>query len=220
MRPRLPNLLAQPKIKPFSLSIEAQAAIARILGHHNLSVIISLPEKEPVTIARAIEVAVSIYLATINITKSTTRANVLHTLKQLRKKGRARTEALELLASERAGVDYVTHNALHPLAIAVLAGEDVEAQLSMAVQQRAAEIAAHPRIEATTEALRQFCGVLRCIFNHSTDHLKGRITAEEAWQHCRRFAMEVMDSSGIDSTGFIAHPARLTEYLGTEVSLP
>jgi hypothetical protein len=66
--------------------------------------------------------------------------------------------------------------------------------------------------------MRFFCGQLRLIFNHCTDHLKGRITQEEAWHHCRQFALAVFSAAGIIHADFDAHPERLTEYLGTDVS--
>jgi hypothetical protein len=55
------------------------------------------------------------------------------------------------------------------------------------------------------------------IFNSATDHLKGHITTEEAWRQCQKFALEVFTVAGIDHRDFDRHPARLTEYLGTEV---
>jgi hypothetical protein len=56
------------------------------------------------------------------------------------------------------------------------------------------------------------------IFNVATDHLKGRVSTDEAWRVCREFALEVLAIGGIDHADFDAHTERLTEYLGTDVS--
>jgi hypothetical protein len=119
-------------------------------------------------------------------------------------------ESLELFADERAGVDYTTHNAIQPLAKAVLDGRpganDILAQASLS---RASDLAAHPRVATSTEPMR---------FNGSTAHLKGRITQEEAWHRCRQFAIEIFTAASIDHADFDAHPERLTDYLETDVS--
>jgi hypothetical protein len=59
---------------------------------------------------------------------------------------------------------------------------------------------------------------LRVIFNVATPQFRQSITIDEAWHYCRRFAMEVFITAGIDHADFVAHPERLTEYLGTDVS--
>ena len=80
------------------------------------------------------------------------------------------------------------------------------------------ELRAHRRVAPPTESLRFFCGVLRLIFNQSgSPALRGSL--DESWQRCRKFAMEVFTVAGIDHADFDAHPERLTEYLGTDVSV-
>jgi hypothetical protein len=47
-----------------------------------------------------------------------------------------------------------------------------------------------------------------------------RTTPDKTWQSCRRFALEVLTAAEIEHADFLAHPERLTEYLGTDVSVP
>jgi len=83
--------------------------------------------------------------------------------------------------------------------------------------KRAEELRTHKRIAPPTESLRFFCGVLRLIFNQSgSPALQGSL--DQSWHHCRKFAMEVFTVAGIDHADFDAHPERLSEYLGTDVS--
>lgn len=123
------------------------------------------------------------------------------------------------LFDDRSGVDYVTHSALQPLASAVLENRpSTKKALAHAARKRIEELEQHKRVEPATESLRHFCGWLRIIFNEATPHLRQSITVDEAWRNCRSFALEVFSVAGIEHADFVAHPERLTEYLGTNVS--
>jgi hypothetical protein len=168
---------------------------------------------------KSIEHAVNCHRAIASGSASTTVANALLGLRHLENLGHRREEVLALLADDRGGVDYTTHNALQPLAKSVLEGRTgANDLLAKAVQKRAAELAVHPRVTTSLEPMRLFCGVLRVIFNACTAHLKAHISEEEAWHQCRRFAIEIFTAAGIEHADFDAHPERLTEYLQTDVS--
>jgi len=83
---------------------------------------------------------------------------------------------------------------------------------------RVEQLRNHNRVVTRTEPLRFFAGVLRLIFNRAAAPILCG-TIEERWHHCRRFAMEVFTIAGIDHADFDAHPERLTEYLGTDVTV-
>jgi hypothetical protein len=179
--------------------------------------IIDLKRLAPRTI-ESINWAVNCYRAGKSGSASTTVANTLLALHQLEKRGRAREESLELLANDRGAVDYTTHNLLHSLAKAVLdRNPSADEALARVAQERVAALALHPRVSTSIEPMRLFCGVLRLIFNDCTVHLRGRVTEDEAWQRCRRFALEVFTAADTDHADFDAHPERLKEYLGTDV---
>ena len=162
-----------------------------------------------------IDRAVNCYRAPIRGSEDTTVANTLYALGQLEKRGRAREDALNLFADDRADVDYTTHNIMQSLAKAVLDGRPGSNDaLAQAARDRIAELADHPRVATSTEPLRHFCGILRVIFFH----VKGEIPEKEAWRRCRRFALAIFTAAGIDHADFGAHPQRLTEYLRTEVA--
>jgi hypothetical protein len=207
----LPLLVRRPPVyKSFQLDKAAKRSIART---------IDLKQLDSSTV-ESINRAVSCYRATQSGSTSTTVANTLLALNHLKKSGRAREEALRLLADDYAAVDYTTHDLLRPLAKDVLNGRPgADEALARAARERADELALHPRVSPSTEAMRLFCGIVRRIFNDCTPHLKGRITEEDAWYRCRRFALEVFGAAGIGHADFDAHPERLTEYLGTDVSV-
>jgi hypothetical protein len=209
-RPYLPRLISRPKVADsFHLDAPAIRNIGKILGLKKL----------PKCTVESIDWAVNCYRATISGSASTTVANTLLALQQLEKRGRAREDAINLFADNRAAVDYTTHDIMQPLAKAVLEGRSGSNEaLAQAARNRAIELADHPRVVTATEPLRLFCGVLRAIFNHSTAHLKGEITQEEDWHRCRRFAIKIFTVAGIDHANFNAHPERLTEYLATDVT--
>jgi hypothetical protein len=139
-------------------------------------------------------------------------------LRELKKAGRAYDRAVTRLADNRSGVDYTTHSIVQPLARAVLAGEQGSREkLSQAADLRAAELRQHPRVHTAKEPLRLFCGFLREIFiRAASPELKPPLG--DGWHHCRQFAMEVFAVAGVEHADFDAHPGRLTEYLGTDVS--
>jgi hypothetical protein len=210
-RPNLPRLVAPPKVSSsFRLDAGAKRAISAALGLKSL----------PKTTGESICWAVNCYRATMCGSETTTVANTLLALSNLEKPGRSREEAIELLAHNRAGVDYTTHNALQALAKAALQkAPGTYDALTEAARRRAAELADHPRIATSTEPMRFFCGVLREIFNSSAVHLKNKITPEEAGHRCRCFAIEIFTAAGIEHADFDAHPERLTKYLGTDVTV-
>jgi hypothetical protein len=198
-----------PAVQPFSLSETDKRGIARVL---------TLPHL-PQEVVAMTEEAVAAYKATAAGSPDATVGNTLAALAELSKKGRAYGRAVARLADDRSGVDYTTLGILQPLARAVLAGApDARDALARAAIGRAEELRQHKRVDTRTEALRFFCGVLRLIFNRVAP-LALRGTMEESWHHCRAFAMEVLTLTGIDHADFDAHPERLTEYLGTDVSI-
>ena len=205
-RPSLPRLVPHPKVvDSFHLDASAKREIANIVGLKELSE----------STVESIDRAVNCYRAPIRGSEDTTVANTLYALRQLEKRGRAREDALNLFADDRATVDYTTHNIMQPRAKAVLDGRPGSNDaLAQAARDRIAELADHPRVATSTEPLRFFCGVLREIFRH----VKGEIPEEEAWRRCRRFALEIFTAAEIDHADFDTHPKRLTEYLRTDVS--
>jgi hypothetical protein len=210
-RPYLPRLLPKVRVvQSFQLDEPANRSIARTI---NL-------KKLPPCRVKSVNWAVNCYRATQSGSASTTLANTLLALQQLEKHGPARQEALELLAHDRAAVDYTTHDLLQSLAKDVHNERSAANEaLVCAAQERAFALASHPRVFTSAEPLRFFCGRLRQIFNDCTPHLRGRITEEEAWYRCRQFALAVFSVAGIPHADFGIHPERLTEYLGTDVSI-
>jgi hypothetical protein len=196
-------------VLPFTLDDQQERDLAKVLGLIALSPAIS----------GAIAAAIANYKATEAGSPDTTIGNTLAALGALSQKGRAHKKAVARLADDRSAVDDVTLRALQPLARATLAGQPgAAAALAQAAHARAEELRADKRVDPKTESLRLFCGWLRVIFNGASDHLKGRVTSDEAWRLCRRFALDVFAVAGIDHADFDAHPGRLTEYLGTDVS--
>jgi len=196
-------------VHPFRLSEADKRDLARVLELDQL----------PLQVSEAVATVTAIYRAEAAGSTDTTIGNTLAELAELGKKGRAYKRSAARLADDRSGVDYVTHATLQPLARAVLANEPgAQQMLARAAQARTDQLHAHKRVDPKTEALRQFCGWLRLIFNGATDHLKGHVTTEDAWHKCRQFALAVFTVAGIDHADFVVHPNRLTEYLGTDVS--
>jgi multidrug efflux pump subunit AcrA (membrane-fusion protein) len=194
---------------PFSLDDHQQRDLAKVLGLKTL----------PPRVSGAIATAIANYKATEAGSSNTTIKNTLAALAELTRKGRAYEKAVARPADHRSALDDITLEALQPLARATLAGQSgARAALVRAAHARAEELRAHKRVNPRTESLRLFCGWLRVIFNGATDHLKGRVTIDEAWRQCRQFAMEVFAVAGINHADFDAHPERLTEYLGTDVT--
>ena len=204
-----PYPLPTPTPKPFPIGDREKADIARVLGL----------DGHPPELCRAISHAIGCYQATKDGSKDTTVANTLAALAELTKSGRAYGKAVQRLADEHSGVDYTTHQMLQSLAKAVLRGEPGSREaLAQAAEKRMEELRAHKRVAPPIESLRFFCGVLRLIFNQSgSPALHGSL--DESWQRCRKFAMEIFTIAGIDHADFDAHPERLTEYLGTDVSV-
>lgn len=209
-RPYPPAPISPPPVPaPFPIGDREKADLARVLRLDRL----------PPGLCDAISHAIGCYQATDDGSKDTTVANILTALGELTKPGRAYKKAVQRLADERSGVDYTTHEILQPLAMAVLKDEpDSREALAQVAANRMEELRAHKRVAPPTESLRFFCGVLRLIFNQSgSPALRGSL--DESWQRCRRFAMEVFTIAGIDHADFDTHPERLTEYLGTDVSV-
>ena len=208
-RPYPPALISPPPVaEPFPIGDREKADLAHVLRLERL----------PAELCDAISQAIGCYQATEAGWDDTTVANVLASLGELSKSGRAYDKAVKRLADDRSGVDYTTHEMLQPLAKAVLEDEPCSREvLAQAAAKRAEELRAHKRIAPPTEALRFFCGVLRLIFNQSGSPALNDCF-DERWRQCRRFAMEVFTIAGIDHAVFDAHPERLTEYLGTDVS--
>lgn len=202
-------VLPPPTPKPFPIGDREKADIARVLGLDGL----------PPELCEAISHTIGCYQGTKDGSKDTTVANTLAALGELTKSGRAYGKAVQRLANEHSGVDYTTHQMLQSLAKALLKDESGSQQaLAQAAEKRMEELRAHERVAPPTESLRFFCGVLRLIFNQSgSPALRGSL--DESWQQCRKFAMEVFTIAGIDHADFDAHPERLTEYLGTDVSV-
>jgi hypothetical protein len=138
----------------------------------------------------------------------------LAALAELSRYGRSYDAAVSRFASDRSGVDYTTLSRLQPLARTVLAGDQQAREaLAEAAQARAIELRNHPRVAPETEALRFFCGMLRVIFDAAASP-----TVERTWHNCGSFALEVLSVAAIEHADFDAHPERLTEYLGTDVT--
>ena len=208
-RPYAPTAISPlPVAEPFSIGDQEKADLARALKLASL----------PSALCDAISQAIGCYRITAAGSGDTTVANVLVTLDELSKSGRAYDKAINRLADDRSGVDYTTHEMLQPLAKAVLRNEPGSRDsLVQAATKRAEELRTHKRIAPPTESLRFFCGVLRLIFNQSgSPALQGSL--DQSWHQCRKFAMEVFTVAGIDHADFEAHPGRLSEYLGTDVS--
>ena len=55
--------------------------------------------------------------------------------------------------------------------------------------------------------------MLRVIFDAAASP-----TVERTWHNCGSFALEVLSVAAIEHADFDAHPERLTEYLGTDVT--
>jgi len=201
--------LPPPVPVPFPIGDREKADLARTLKLDGLK-----PE-----LCDAVSHAIGCYQATKAGSTDTTVANVLAVLGELSKSRRAYDKAVKRLADDRSGVDYTTHEMLQPLAKAVLEGDpDSRDKLAQAAVKRAEELQAHKRVAPPTESLRFFCGILRLIFNQSgSPALRGSL--DGSWHQCRKFALEVFTIAGIDHADFDAHPGRLTEYLGTDVSV-
>jgi len=208
-RPDPPPPISPPPVaEPFPIGDREKADLARVLRLERLSC----------ELCDAVSQAIGCYRATEAGSGGTTVKNVLAALGELSKSGRAYDKAVKRLVDDRSGVDYTTHEILQPLAKAVLEGEPLSREkLAQAAAVRAEELRAHKRIAPPTEALRFFCGVLRLIFNRSGSPALSD-GFDESWRQCRRFAMEVFTIAGVDHAGFEAHPERLKEYLGTDVS--
>jgi len=208
-RPYPPAPILPPPVPvPFPIGDREKADLAGVLKLDGLQ-----PE-----LCDAISHAIGCYQATKDGSNDTTVANTLAGLGELTKPGRAYEKAVQPLADERSGVDYTTHEMLQPLANAVLKDEPGSREvLAQAAAERMEELRTHKRVVPPTESLRLFCGILRLIFNQSgSPALQGSL--DDGWRQCRKFAMEVFTIAGIDHD-FDAHPERLTEYLGTDVSV-
>jgi len=209
----MPRPYPPPPVTP----VQVLAFSIDAVGKHDLARELGL-EEIPAEVCDAISHAIGCYLATCNGSRDTTVGNVVAALDEIQKEGRNYRRAVRRLIGDSDGVDYMTHERLGPLAAAVL--EDTPGAreaLRHASADRAEELRSHPRVETATEALRFFCGILREIFNHAAAP-KLKLGPEGAWRHCRRFAIEVFALAGIPHD-FDAHPERLTEYLGTDVSI-
>lgn len=209
-RPYPPAPILPPPVRvPFPIGVREKADLARILKLDGLQ-----PE-----LCDAISHAIGYYHATKDGSTDTTVANILVGLGELTKSGRAYEKAVQLLADNRSGVDYTTHRVLQPLAKAVLEGEPGSREvLAQAATKRMEKLRMHKRVAPPTESLRFFCGILRLVFNQSGAPAL-RSNLDGSWHQCRKFAMEVFAIAGIDHADFGAHPERLTEYLGTDVSV-
>ena len=209
-RPNPPPPARIPTVVPFSLDVHQQRDLAKALGLKTLSPLVS----------DAIAAAIANYKATEEGSRDTTIGNTRAALAELGRKGRAYQKAVARLADDCSAVDDVTLKKVQSLARAVLAGDSgARGALAQAADARAEELRRYyKRVHPPTESLRLFCGWLRVIFNSATDHLKGQVTTDEAWRRCREFALEVFTVAGIDTADFHAHPERLTEYLGTDVT--
>jgi hypothetical protein len=208
-RPYAPTPISPlPVAESFSIGEREKADLARALNLASL----------PPALCDAISQAIGCYRATEAGSGDTTVANVLVALDELSKFDRAYDKAVNRLADDRSGVDYTTHETLQPLAKAVLqSGPGSRDALVQAAAKRAKELRAHKRVAPPTESLRLFCGVLRLIFNQSgSPALQNSL--DRSRHQCRKFAMEVFTIAGIDHADFDAHPERLSEYLGTDVS--
>jgi len=205
-RPSPPPPLLPPTLSPFTLGDREKRDLAKTLGLREL----------PALTADAIAHAIACYKATASGSHDTTIGNTLAELGELRKHGRAYDRAVARLADDRSGVDYVTHGMLQRLAVSVLAGEPGARQrLREIADLRAVELQQHPRVQPEKESLKLFGYFLRQIFN-AVAAPRFRSSLADGWRHCRQFAMEVFTVAEIDTADFVAHPERLTEYLGTD----
>jgi len=202
-----PPVSPRPVAKPFLISDQQKADLARILKLRHF----------PPELCDVVSHAIGCYRAEETGSKDTSVANVLAALDELSKSGRPYDKAIKSLADDRSAVDYRTHEMLQPLAKAVLKGERGSREaLAEASARRIEELGSHKRVAPPTEALRQFCGVLRVIFDNSGSPVLND-DSDKSRRQCRIFAMEVFAIAGVDHD-FGAHPERLTEYLGTDVS--
>ncbi|MGA2493724.1 MAG: hypothetical protein ABSF67_12325 [Roseiarcus sp.] len=198
-----------PMAEPFPIGDRESTELAHVLKVPHL----------PPELCGMISHAIGCYRATEAGSKDTTIANTLAALDELSKSGRPYNKAVKRLADDRSALDYTTHERLQPLAKAVLKGEPGSQEaLAQESHQRAKELRAHKRVSPPIEVLRHFCGVLHMIFNNSGSPALNCGLESERWRQCRIFAMEVFAIAGIDHD-FGAHPERLTEYLGTDVSI-
>jgi hypothetical protein len=203
-RPYPPTLLSIPTVVPFELDPTDQARIARTLGLVKLS-----PE-----IATGVAHTIACFRATQGGSRDTTTGTTLAALEKLSRPGRSYDATVKRFADDRYGIDYTTHGRLQPLARAVLAGNrQAREALVEAAQARAIELRSHPRVAPETEALRLFCGMLRVIFDAAASP-----TVDRTWHNCGSFALEVLSVAAIEHADFDAHPERLKEYLGTDVT--
>jgi hypothetical protein len=204
-RPNPPPPVTRPTVRAFPLDDADEQALAHILGHERL----------PPATSQAIADAISAYKATEAGAADTTIGNTIAALDELtRPSGRGYKRAVRRMSADTSGVDYTTLATLQPLAKAVLDGKPEASELlSRVARERAAELQNHGRVLPRTESLRFFCGVLREIFRQMAAPAPG-----EAWHRCRQFALEIFTIADIEHADFDAHPERLTEYLGTDVS--
>jgi hypothetical protein len=152
-RPYPPPPLVAPKLLPFNLENWQKRELARLLGLPSL----------PRNISEGIAAAIAAYKATETGSADTTIKNVLEALDELQKsnKGRAYKKAVQRFAHPSSGVDYTTHDALQPLAQAVLDGKSgAKELLAQAARARAEELRQHPRVLTTIEPLLYFCGIV------------------------------------------------------------
>jgi hypothetical protein len=204
-RPNPPPPVTRPTVHAFHLGDSDKRDLARILARQIL----------PPETVEAIAAAISAYKATEAGAADTTIGNTIAALMELtRPAGRGYKRAVRRMSDDSSGVDDTTLAILQPLARAVLAGKPAATKsLSCAARMRAAELQNHERVMPRTESLRLFCGFLREIFRHWAEPAPG-----EVWHRCGKFALEVLTIAGVERASFIAHPERLREYLGTDVS--
>jgi hypothetical protein len=203
-RPYPPPLLAVPTVQPVAFDRPDQRRIARTLG---------LPDLPP-DLAAGIAHAVGCHLTALRCSGASVAATVA-ALAQLSRSGCAFDAAVAHFADDRYGVDYITLNRLQPLARAVMNGDaDTPSALKAAALARADELGRHPRVAPDTEALRQFCGILREVFKTSASP-----GVDRTLRNCRQFVLEVIACAGIETADFDAHPERLDEYMRTDVSI-
>jgi hypothetical protein len=208
-RAYFPPLIASPKLYPFAIDNLDKQRLAQSLGLKDLTS----------EVADSIAHAIACYTATREGSTDTTVANTLAALREIFKKGKVNEKALARIADERCGIDCTTLLALQPLAKAALAKEQRAVRaLAEAVDRRIGELKEHQRALPSVESLRFFCGVLRVIFNHAAAPTK-KPAINDAWRNCRKFALEVFAIGCINRPDFDNHPERLTEYLGTDVTV-
>ena len=203
-RPVSPPLLTKPVPTAFKLAIHDSNEIARTLGYSVL----------PPEYMSAMEHAIASYLAIKDETGVATVKGVVAALEEIKVPGRKREAATARLANDRWGGDQQTHALLQPLAQAALSGNaSADAALMAAVNRRLMELGNHLRVYPKIEALRDFCGRLRVMFQFMAS-----IDTERTWDNCGRFALAALSAAGAKCDQFIEHPARLREYLSTDVS--